>query len=109
MYYLLTLIIVIFTSIAHILLKKGSVNLLKTQISMYLNPFSLVAYLIFSIVAFLSIYAMKGLELKDFFALNSLTYMVIPILSFLLLKESVTKNKIIGILLVSLGVVVFYF
>lgn len=76
---------------------------------MYLNPFSLVAYLIFSIVAFLSIYAMKGLELKDFFALNSLTYMVIPILSFLLLKESVTKNKIIGILLVSLGVVVFYF
>ena len=106
---LLTLLIVLFTSIAHVLLKQGSVDALKKQTRLYLHPYSLVAYVIFAAVAYLSIDAMKVLDLKVFYALNSLTYMVIPVLSFLFIRESVTRNKAIGILLISLGVIIFNF
>lgn len=74
---------------------------------LYTNPISIVAYVIFSIVAFLSIYAMKGLDLKVFFALNSLTYICIPLLAYIVLKESFTRNKVIGVIIISFGVILF--
>jgi drug/metabolite transporter (DMT)-like permease len=109
MYYAITLVIIILTSAAHLLLKKGSVVAAATNRKMYLHPLSLTAYLIFAVAALLSIFAMKGLDLKVFFALTSLTYICIPVLSFVFLKEAVTKNKLIGIIIISLGVVIFYF
>jgi len=108
MYYLLTLMITIFTSIAHLLLKKGTVMSTEKHVKMYMHPYSLFSYAIFAIVAFLSIVALRGLDLKEFFALNSLTYIFIPVLSFIFLKELVTKNKLIGIILISIGVITFY-
>jgi drug/metabolite transporter (DMT)-like permease len=108
-YYILTIVIIILTSAAHLLLKRGSVIAADSGMRMYLHPLSLFSYLIFAIVAFLSITAMKGLDLKVFFALTSLTYICIPVLSFVFLKESVTKNKFIGIIIISIGVVIFNF
>lgn len=108
-YILLTLVVVLFTSIAHLLLKQGSTAAQGTRTPSFLHPYCLASYAIFAVVAYLSIYAMKGLDLKEFYALNSLTYMVIPVLSFLFIRESVTRNKVIGILLISLGVVIFNF
>lgn len=106
MYYLLTLIVVLFTSIGHLLLKIAASRIVPGS-RLYAQPLSLLAYGIFAVVAFLSIVAMKGLDLKVFFALNSLTYICIPILAFLVLRESFTRNKIIGVVIISLGVVLF--
>jgi len=108
-YYLLTFGIIIMTSVAHLLLKKGSVSAVESDTKMYLHPLSILAYGIFAVVAFLSISAMKGLDLKVFFALTSLTYICIPVLSFVFLRESVTRNKLIGILIISIGVIIFNF
>ncbi len=108
MYYLMTLVVVLFTSIAHLLLKVATCRAAKSGKRLYLHPLSVIAYGIFAFVAFLSILAMKGLDLKVFFALNSLTYIVIPLLAFLVLKESFTRNKAVGIILISAGVILFY-
>lgn len=108
-YYVLTIVIIVLTSAAHLFLKRGSVIAAGSGMRMYLHPLSLFSYLIFAIVAFLSITAMKGLDLKVFFALTSLTYICIPVLSFAFLKEPVTKNKLIGIIIISIGVVIFNF
>jgi drug/metabolite transporter (DMT)-like permease len=105
--YLLTLIVVIFTSIGHLLLKMAATISSKTGGRIYTHPLSILGYAIFAFVAFLSIYAMKGLDMKVFFALNSLTYICIPILGFLVLRESFTRNKIIGIVIISVGVLLF--
>jgi len=109
-YYLITLVVVVFTSIGHLLLKIASNRVSESggQGRLYTHPVSLVAYGVFAFVAFLSIYAMKGLEMKSFFALNSLTYIIIPLLGFLVLKESFTRNKLIGVSLITLGVLLFY-
>jgi len=106
-YYLLTLIVVFFTSVGHLLLKIASSRVTGTGERLYTNPISVVAYIIFAVVAFLSIYAMKGLDLKVFFALNSLTYICIPLLAYVILRESFTRNKIIGVIIISLGVILF--
>ena len=106
-YYLLTLVVVIFTSIGHVLLKIAAIRVSGSGGRIYTDPLSILSYGIFAGVAFLSIYAMKGLDLKVFFALNSLTYIFIPVLAFIVLKESFTKNKIIGVFVISLGVLLF--
>ena len=106
-FYILTLIVVILTSLGHILLKVGAIRNSDSGRPIYLHPISLMGYFIFAIVALLSIYAMTGLEMKVFFGLNSLTYVCIPVMAYVLLRESFTRNKIFGILLISLGVLVF--
>jgi small multidrug resistance pump len=108
MNYLLTLAVVILTSVGHLLLKIAATRASASGSRIYTHPLSLFGYGIFAIVAFLSIYAMKGLDLKIFFALYSLTYICIPVLAFLVLKESFTRNKIIGVVVITLGVLLFY-
>lgn len=106
-YYILTFIVVFFTSIGHLLLKIASSRAVESERRLYTHPISIVAYIIFAAVAFLSIIAMKGLDLKVFFALNSLTYICVPLLAYLVLKESFTRNKVIGVMIISFGVIIF--
>jgi drug/metabolite transporter (DMT)-like permease len=106
-YYLITLAIILFTSVGHVLLKIAASRIARSGERIYTHPISIGAYGIFAIVALLSIYAMKGLDLKVFFALNSLTYICIPLLAYIILKESFTRNKIIGIIIISIGVIIF--
>lgn len=107
MNYLLTLAVVVLTSIGHMLLKIAATRATESGIRIYTHPFSIAGYGIFAGVAFLSIYAMKGLDLKVFFALYSLTYICIPVLAYLLLKESFTRNKVIGVIVITVGVLLF--
>jgi drug/metabolite transporter (DMT)-like permease len=106
-YYLLTLIVVVFTSIGHMLLKIAATRISVSGGKVCTHPISIAGYLMFAVVAFLSIYAMKGLDMKVFFALNSLTYICIPILAYLVLQESFTRNKVIGVIVITIGVVLF--
>jgi small multidrug resistance pump len=106
-YYLLTLVIVVLTSIGHLLLKIAATRVSESGGRLYTHPISVVAYVLFAVVAFLSIYAMKGLDLKVFFALNSLTYICIPVLAYFVLRESFTRNKVIGVIIISIGVLLF--
>jgi drug/metabolite transporter (DMT)-like permease len=89
------------------LLKIGATRVSNSCGHVYTDPVSVIGYLIFAFVAYVSIYAMKGIDMTVFFALNSLTYICIPILAYLVLKESFTKNKIIGIIIISFGVIIF--
>jgi drug/metabolite transporter (DMT)-like permease len=105
--YLLTLAVVLFTSIGHLLLKIAATRSSESGTRIYTHPLSILGYSIFAGVALLSIYAMKGLDLKVFFALYSLTYICIPVLAYFILKESFTRNKVIGVIVIALGVLLF--
>lgn len=108
MNYLLTFAVILLTSIGHLLLKIAATRATAAGSRIITHPLSLLGYSIFAVVAFLSIYAMKGLDLKVFFALYSLTYICIPFLAVLVLKESLTRNKVIGVIVITLGVLLFY-
>ena len=106
--YFLMITIILLTSVAQVLLKIGSTQEKNSSyIKLFSNPASLLGYLTFAIVAFLSIYAIKELELKVFFAITSLTYVVVLLFSYFFLNEKLTSNKIIGVVLVTFGVILF--
>jgi len=96
-------IAIILTGIAQILLKMGS----KNKVSVYCNKFSIIGYFLLFIVTIFGILALKGLDLKFYYALTSLNYILILIFSYIILKEEITKNKIMGIILIVWGIIIF--
>lgn len=74
-----------------------------------LNPLVIMAYGIFFCSLIINIWAMSyGVQLKEMTILESLGYVFVPILSVVLLKEQVSKRMVCGILLIFLGIIVFY-
>jgi drug/metabolite transporter (DMT)-like permease len=104
---LLTALFIILASIGHLLLKSAANSVAKSGGRLYLHPVSIAGYGIFAVATLLSIFAVKGLPLSFFFVLTSLTYISIPLLSFILLRESVSRTKLIGIVIIAIGVLLF--
>ncbi len=69
----------------------------------------LIAYGIFFSSLFINITGMSnGVEVKDIPILESLGYIFVPLLSMIYLKEKITKSVFISMVLILLGVIVFY-
>jgi drug/metabolite transporter (DMT)-like permease len=105
--FLLLLMIILLTSFGQIFLKIGSSAGKNSSLKLFTHPASLAGYLTFAIVAFLSIDAIKEIELKVFFAVTSLTYVIVLFLSYLFLHEKITKIKVIAVIFITCGVIIF--
>lgn len=69
----------------------------------------ILSYGIFFCSLLINIWAMsRGLELKELAMLESLGYVFVPLLSYLVLKESVSKRTIYAIVIILIGISVFY-
>ena len=96
------------TAISQLLLKIGA-NRGKSRhpVKLFLNPFTAIAYALFFIVTLLNLYAYKMLPLKCAVVVLPFTYILVGILSFIFLKEKMTRNQLIGAGIIILGVVLF--
>lgn len=98
---------VVVSSIAQILLKK-SANLKKeSKLKEYLNFKTIFAYGIFFGATFCTLLAYKYVPLSMGVILNSTEYIFVAILSYFLLKEKISKKKLIGLITIIIGVVIF--
>jgi len=95
----LILINIVLTTFGQILLKFSVIKNNKYYL--------FVGYFLFLLVIIASYYLMKLIELKYFTVIMSLNYLTVFILSILLFKESINKSKILGIILVVFGIVIF--
>lgn len=98
---------VLISSVAQVILKKSAGKQYKNHISEYLNPMVLIAYTIFFCATFCSIYAYKGIPLSFGPILASSEYFFVAILSKLFLKESIRGKKLIGLIVIILGIIIF--
>lgn len=105
-YYFYAMLSIILTGISQTLLKIGARNT-NTPLGVYLNPATIMGYFMFLVVMICSIFALKGLELKLFYALASLNYVVVMLLSRTVLKEGLSRNRIVALCLIVVGVMVF--
>lgn len=106
-YFLLMFTSVFVASIAQVLLKKSANKKHDSIIKEYLNPYVIIGYgLIFS-CTLLSVLAYKGLPLKYGSIIESLGYVLIMIFGKLFFNEKITINKLIGNILIVIGVIVF--
>jgi small multidrug resistance pump len=97
---------IILTGFSQLLLKIGT-RYNKKPLSIYVNPSSIAGYCLFLVVTICSVLALKGIDLKLFYALTSLNYGVTVLFSRLFLHESLDRNKIVAVFVIILGVIVF--
>lgn len=97
----------VLSSFSQILLKKSAAGKKETTLSEYLNIRVIVAYGITFICMLLTIIAFKGIPYKYGPVLESLTYIYIMILSRLFIGEKITKNRLLGNIMIAVGVIVF--
>ncbi len=107
-YWIFLLLSVTIASFSQILLKKSAAKKHESVIKEYLNPYVIIGYGMMVASTILTILAYRGIEYKNGPVIESLGYILIMVLSFLFFKEPITKKKILGNLLILLGVFVFY-
>lgn len=116
MYYIVVILSVFAAACAQMLLKKGAqlpspsgegagARLLKQ----YLNPWVIGGYAIMGIAMLVNIFAMsKGVQVKEVSVLESLSYLCVPYLSWMIFKEQLNWKKIGAIGLIMIGLIVFF-
>lgn len=108
-YYLIVVIGVFACSASQLLLKKSATIEHKSAIFELLNWRVLIAYGIMFATLVANIYAMsKGVQLKDMPVLEAMGYVFVPVLSFFCLQEQIDRKTFLSILLIIIGIVVFY-
>ncbi|MDO5156759.1 MAG: EamA family transporter [Eubacteriales bacterium] len=106
-YYCIAIFSGMLSSFSQILLKKSAQKEKKSIIQEYVNPYVIGGYAITAICMVLTIIAYRGMPFKYGAVLESLTYLYIMVLSKLLLGEKLTKKKIVGNLIIVVGVIIF--
>ena len=101
-YIILFVISILIAGFSQILLKKGS-GLKK----IYLNKFTIFGYGIMIISTLLTLIAYSKVNLSLGVLLQSLSFVFVPLLSYIFLKEKINKNYITGVFFIFLGVIVF--
>ena len=97
------------SAVSQILLKKSSQKEYKNRLSEYLNPHVIIAYAIFFLATLCTVFAYKYLPLSMGPILGAVEYIFVAVLSYFLLKESISKKKLLGLLIIIFGVFVFSF
>ena len=107
-YYLFMFGSVILASVSQILLKLSARKSHSSFLKEYLNVFVIGGYLLLAASTLTTIAAYRGIEFKNGPIIESLGYLLVMALSFFILKEKITKRKLIGYALILVGVIVFY-
>ena len=106
-YSLIMLFGVFISSIAQIILKKASEKKYSSLISEYLNKYVIIAYTILFLATFISVYAYKVIPLSLGTILETTGYIFITIFSVVIFKERINKQKVIALLLIVFGIIIY--
>ena len=98
---------VLISSISQILLKKSADKQYESKIREYLNFRVIFAYSIFFAATLCSVVAYTKIPLSLGPVLESTGYGFVALLSWLFLKEKISKQKIIGLAIIIIGVFIY--
>ena len=98
---------VLISSISQIILKISANKKYETRIKEYLNPYVITAYAMFFGSTILTMIALKHLPLSQQPLYESVSYIFVSVMGFLLLKERFSKKKLLGLALILAGIFIF--
>lgn len=94
---------------AQMLLKQGAQKQYDTLWRQYANIWVIGGYLIMGGCMLLNIFCLsKGVLVKEIGAIESISYLFVPLLSWIFFKESMTLRKVGAIAIIMFGVVIFF-
>ena len=109
MYRLLVIVSVLAAAGAQMLLKRGAQEQYPSFIRQYLNLWVIGGYGIMGASLLLNIFCLShGVQVKEVSIIESLSYLFVPLLSWLFFKEKITWRKASAIAVIMVGVVVFF-
>lgn len=97
----------LFTAISQILLKQSADKTYRHPIFEYLNWRVILSYGIFAVVLLLNTYAYTRVDMKYGAVIDTFSYVFVMILSFFILKEKMTKRRLLGNLIIMTGVFIY--
>ncbi len=98
---------VVISAFSQIILKKSSQKEYANKIREYLNVRVITSYSIFFVATLCTVFAYKYVPLSMGPVLASTEYIFIAILSYLFLKEKVKGKKLVGLILIVGGIIIF--
>ena len=109
MYYILVILSVFAAACAQMLLKQGARKKYIGFWRQYLNPWVIGGYAIMGGSLMLNIWCMsKGVQVKEVSTIESLSYLFVPFLAFILFKERITLRRGVAIGIIIGGVILFF-
>lgn len=105
---LLGLLSVVIASFSQVMLKLGAGKTYTSKIREYLNVYVITGYGMLFVSMILTIIAYRGLSYLSVPVIEAVGYILVPVLSYLIFKEKLTKRKIIGILFILAGIFIYY-
>lgn len=99
---------VLLSSVSQMLLKKAAGIQYKNHIREYLNPWVIGGYSLLVLSTLCVIYAFTGVEFKNGPVIESLGFPLVMIFGRIFFGEKLTKNRLLGMGLIILGVAVYY-
>lgn len=106
-YIIIFLISVFISSVSQIILKISANKTYDNKVKEYLNPFVIGAYSIFLLSTLLTMYAYKEVPLSMGSVIEATGYIYVTVLGAAVLKEKITKKKIIGNLIIIAGIIIY--
>ena len=100
---------VLISSISQILLKKSADKTYDSRLKEYLNPLVIIAYGMFFCSMMITMYCYRYVDVSAGPIFESAGYIFVGVLGYIFLKEKFTAKKIIGMLLIMIGIVIFSF
>lgn len=109
MIYFLVVFCIFACSCSQILLKKSAQQDHKNILMSMLNKNVIISYSIMLATLFVNIYAMScGVGLKELPILEALGYIFVPLLSIIFLKEKIGTKELIAMMMLVIGIIIFY-
>lgn len=95
------------SSVSQILLKKSAQKEYPSKLREYLNPLVIIAYGLFFGSTLITMYALRVVPLSMSPILESVGYIFVAVLSFLFLKEKLTRKQVLGMAVIIIGIIVY--
>jgi drug/metabolite transporter (DMT)-like permease len=102
------MISVVIAAFSQILLKKSAQKRHDSIICEYINPYVITGYIMLAVSTAITMLAYRGMEYKNGPIIESLGYILVMLLSWIFFKEAIVRKKILGNLLILLGIFIFY-
>ena len=97
----------VLAAFSQILLKISANKEYKNKLFVMLNPLVIISYGIFFITMVMSVYSLKGMSISLGNVVESINYILIPVLSYIFLKEKINKTQLFGIVVIVVGIAIF--
>ena len=105
---LLALFSVVVASFSQVMLKLGAGKTYDSKIREYLNVYVITGYGMLFVSMIITIVAYSRLSYLSVPVVEAVGYVLVPVLSYFIFKEKLSGRKILGILFILIGIVIYY-